>query len=57
MTAMRKTESENEENKADTIRAKLTILDNRDDQLEVLLKQIVYLMSARKEFQTQQQKW
>ena len=44
--------SENKENKVYTIRDKCTILDNRDDQLEVLLKQIAYLMYAieRKNF-------
>ena len=49
VTAMRKTESKNVENKIDTIKAKSTILDNRDDQLEVMSKQIVYLMSAIEE--------
>ena len=40
MIATRKTEFKNEENKVDIIRAISTILDNRDDQLEALLKQI-----------------
>ena len=47
MIAVRITESENVENKIDIMTAKSTISDNRDDQLEILLKQIAYIMSAK----------
>ena len=46
ITAMTTNESENKGSKVHAIRAKSIILGNRVDQLEVLFKQVMYLMSA-----------